>query len=232
MISKDTLSIIANVCTIVSSFSIVYALYFYIKNQLDRRKKFNFSNPEKREAYFLALAKNPIYIEKVVIDSNKFSEKNLSRVLINRYNSSNSVDKEQHLKNGLKFFLSDEAIKSSCIFDSSIIDNMSSILNRYCSLALDGENYFTADSRKVDAWVTLSNGQQFSIKFPIPGELCDDKTFNDIGFGKETLSKLGREVIHDYFLPYLIIYVSKSYDELSKEDAYKLISSFWEIGPS
>lgn len=232
MISKDTLSIIANVCTIVSSFSIVYALYFYIKKQLYRRKKFNFSTPKKRDAYFLELARNPNYIEKVVVDSDKFSEKNLTIALINRYNSSNSSDKEQELKNALKFFFSDEAIKSSFIFDKSIVENMGSILNRYCALALDGEDFFTADSRKVDAWVTLSNGQQFSIKFPIPRELYDDKTFKDIRLGRETFSKLGREVIHNYFLPYLIIYVSKSYNKLSKEDAYYLISSFWEIGPS
>ncbi|EGR4247871.1 hypothetical protein DDM63_17545, partial [Vibrio cholerae] len=56
MFTESNLSLIANICTIVSSFSIVYALYFYIKGKIQESRKLNFSNIEKRSKFFKLVA--------------------------------------------------------------------------------------------------------------------------------------------------------------------------------
>ncbi|WP_218104337.1 hypothetical protein, partial [Methylophaga muralis] len=87
-------------------------------------------------------------------------------------------------------------------------------------------------SKRIDAWVELENIKQFVVKFPIPEGLFDEEVFSEIRFGRKTISSLGSAVLHNYFLPYLMLYVAKNYNSFSKDDSYTVLSVLWEIGPS
>lgn len=228
----ETISLIANICTIVSSFSIVIALYIYIKDKIDKNKKFDFTKKSKRASYIKILSENPLLIDKVTVGRNHIKGKSLSEILLKRYTQAIEGDREVLLKNGLKFLLSNESIQAFKNFNADIYNNFDTIIFRFCSLVIDKDDFYTNNSKKIDAWIELENIKQFIIKFPIPVELLDDKVFSDIRFGQKTISALGNEVMHSYFLPYLILYIARNYRSITKEDTYRIFSVVWEIGPS
>ncbi len=226
------MSYVANVATILSSFTIVIALYVYIENKLQERRKIDLSVPSKRKKYFLILSKNPSLIDKVVVNKRYKKGAKLNEILLGRYNSSAHGDREKILQDGLRFILSDEAIRAFQNLDGTIYNNFDVVLSRFCSLVVDREDFYASDSKKVDAWIQLEKIKQFVVKFPIPEGLLDEEVFSEIRFGSKTISSLGSSIIHNYFLPYLILYVAKNYDLFSKEDTYTVLSVLWEVGPS
>lgn len=232
MISPETMSYAANVATIISSFTIVIALYVYLKNKFQERRKFDFSVPSKRKKYFLILSKDPSLIDKVVVNKRYKKGSTLNEILFGRYSFSNNGDREKILQDGLRFILSDEAIKAFQNLDSTIYNNFDVVLSRFCSLVVDREDFYASDSKRIDAWIELENIKQFVVKFPIPENLFDEEAFSEIRIGKKTISTLGSSVIHNYFLPYLIFYVAKNYSSFSKDDPYTVLSVLWEVGPS
>jgi hypothetical protein len=232
LISPEIVSYTANVATIISSSSIVIALYVYIKNRSQERRKFDFSVPSKRKEYFLILSKNPSLIDKVVVNKRHKRGSKINEILLGRYTASNHGNREKVLQDGLRFILSDEAIKAFINLDSTIYDNFDVVLSRFCSLVVDREDFYASDSKKIDARIDLKKIKQFVVKFPIPESLFDEEVFSEIRFGKKTISSLGSAVIHSYFLPYLILYVAKNYNSFSKDDPYKVFSVLWEVGPS
>ncbi|MBE0440442.1 MAG: hypothetical protein IBX57_11965 [Gammaproteobacteria bacterium] len=232
MISTETMSYIANVATIISSFTIVVALFVYIKNKIQERKKFDFSVPNKRKKYFLILSKNPSLIDKVAVNKRYKKGSKLNAILSSRYNFSANGDIERLLQDGFRFILSDGAIRAFRNLDSAIFDNFDAVLSRFCSLVVDGEDFYASDSEKIDAWIELEKIKQFVVKFPIPQDLFDKEVFSEIRFGGKNISSLGSAVIHNYFLPYLILYVAKNYDSFSKDDPYTVLSVLWKVGPS
>lgn len=232
MISPESISLAANFATIMSSFSIVIALFVYLKYRFEKNRKFDFGVPSKRKRHFPILVKKPSLIGKVVIDKGDIRGSKLSEILLTRYNFSVHGDRENILQNGLRFFLSDEAIKAFQNLDSTISNNLDLVLSRFCSLVIDREDFYAANSKRVDAWVELENIKPFIVKFPIPEDLFDEDIFSEIRFGGATISSLGSEVIQQYFLPYLIFYVAKDYSSFSKNDSYTVLSVLWEMGPS
>jgi hypothetical protein len=232
LITSETMSYAANIATIISSFTIVIALYVYVKNKLQESIKFDFSIQSKRKKFFLILSKNPSLVDRVVLSRMYKKGSGLNEVLLGRYNSSIHGDREKILREGLRFILSDEAIRAFRNLDSTIYNNFDVVLSRFCSLVVDQEDFYAADVKRIDAWIELEKIKQFVVKFPIPEELFDEEIFSDIRFGKKTISSLGSEVIHNYFLPYLMLYVAKRYDSFSKDDPYALLSVIWNIGPS
>jgi len=232
VVSPENISLAANLATIISSFSIVIALYVYLKDRFEKNRKFDFGVASKRKRYFPVLVKKPSLIDKVVIDKDNIKGSELSEILIARYNFSVHGDREKILRNGLRFFLSDEAIKAFPNLDSTIYNNLDLVLSRYCSLVVDREDFYEPSSKKVDAWVELENIKPFIVKFPIPEDLYDEGVFSEIRFGSATISKLGSAVIQKYFLPYLMLYVANEYSSFSKDDSYTVLSVLWEIGPS
>lgn len=232
MVSPETISLAANLATIISSFSIVVALYVYLKDRFEKNRIFDFGVPSKRKKYFPLLVKKPSLIAKVVIGKDYTKGSKLNEILLARYNFSIHGDRENILKNGLRFFLSDEAIKAFPNLDSTIYNNLDSVLSRFCTLVIDREDFYAPGSKRVDAWIELENIKPFVVKFPIPEELFDEAVFSEISFGRATISKLGSAVIQQYFLPYLIFYVAKEYSSFSKDDSYTVLSVLWEIGPS
>lgn len=232
VISPATVSLAANAATIISSFSIVIALYVYLKDRFEKKRRFDFGISSKRKKYYSILAKNPSLIDKVVIEKDDIKGSKLSQILLTRYNFSVHGDREKTLRNGLKFIFSDEAIKGFSNLDSAIYNNLDIVLSRFCSLVIDREDFYTPSSKRVDAWVELENVKPFIVKFPIPEELFDEDVFSKIRFGGATISSLGSAVIQQYFLPYLIFYVAKGYSSFSKDDPYTVLSVLWEIGPS
>lgn len=233
MFTAENISTIANVCTIISSLSIVCALYFYIREKIEKHSVLNFSLAKKRNKYFKAIANNPLAIEKIITQTVKIKKNNLGLVLAEKYNNSIKESREQNLKNGLKFIFSNDAIQAIAILTPEKINNMELILSRFCSLTLDQADFYENDSKRVDAWVNLENEKKFIIKFPIPKNLYDEKIFNDIRFGSDSISNLGNDIIDSYFYPYLIRYVSQQYETITKNDIVTLLSPHsWEIGPS
>ncbi len=232
MISPETMSYAANVATIISSSTIVIALYVYLKNKLQERREFDFSIPSKRKKYFLILSKNPSLIDKVVLNKRYKRGSKLNEILLCRYNFSTHGDREKILQDGLRFILSDEAIKAFQNLDVTIYNNFDVVLSRFCSLVVDREDFYASDSKMIDAWIELEKIKQFVIKFPIPKDLFDEEVFSEIRIGRKTISSLGSTVIHNYFLPYLILYVAKNYNSFSKDDPYTVLSVLWELGPS
>lgn len=232
MASTETISLVANLATIISSFSIVIALYVYLKDRFEKNRKFDFGAQSKRKKYFPILVKEPSLIDKVVIGKGHIKGSKISGILLNRYNSAVHGDREQILRDGLRFFLSDEAIKAFPNLDRTIYNNLDLVLSRYCSLVIDREDLYAPSSKRVDAWIELENIKQFIVKFPIPEDFFDEDVFSEIRFGSATISKLGSAVIQQYFLPYLIFYVAKEYSSFSKDDSYTVLSVLWEIGPS
>lgn len=232
MASPETISLVANLATIISSFTIVIALYVYLKDRFEKNRKFDFGVPSKRARYFPILVKKPSLIDKVVINKGNIKGSELSEILLTRYNFSVHGDREKILRNGLRFFLSDEAIRAFPNLDSTIYNNLDLVLSRYCSLVIDREDFYAPSSKRVDAWIELESIKPFIVKFPIPEDLYDEDVFSEIRFGSATISKLGSAVILQYFLPYLILYVAKEYSSFSKDDSYTVLSVLWEIGPS
>jgi hypothetical protein len=232
VVSPETISLAANLATIISSLSIVTALCVYIKDRFEKNRKFDFGVPSKRKRYFPVLVKKPSLIDKVVIEKGHIKGSELSEILLTRYNLSVHGDREKILRNGLRFFLSDEAIKAFPNLDSTIYNNLDLVLSRYCSLVIDREDFYAPGSKWVDAWVELENIKPFIVKFPIPEDLYDEDAFSEIRFGSTTISKLGNAIIQQYFLPYLMLYVAKEYSSFSKDDSYTVLSVLWEIGPS
>ena len=232
VVSPETISLTANLATIISSFSIVIALYVYLKDRFEKNRRFDFGVPSKRKKYFPILVKRPSLIDKVVIDKGDIKGSKLSEILLTRYKCSVHGDREKILQNGLRFFLSDEAIKAFPNLDSTIYNNLDLVLSRFCSLVVDREDLFAPSAKRVDAWVELESIKPFIVKFPIPEDLFDEDVFSEIRFGRATISKLGSAIIQQYFLPYLIFYVAKEYDSFSKDDTYTVLSVLWEIGPS
>lgn len=232
MVSPGIISLAANLATIVSGFSIVIALFVYLKDRFEKNRKFDFSVSSKRKRYFPILVKKPSLIDKIVIDKGDIKGSRLNEILLTRYNFSVHGDREKILQNGLRFFLSDEAIKAFQNLDSTIYNNLDLVLSRFCSLVIDREDFYAPSSKRVDAWVELENIKQFIVKFPIPEDLFDEDVFSEIRFGRATISSLGSVVIQQYFLPYLIFYVAKDYSSFSKNDSYTVLSVLWEIGPS
>jgi hypothetical protein len=233
MFSEQNLSIIANICTIISSFSIVYALYFYIKEKIKKNRTLDFSNIDKRTKYLKLIAKEPSMLDKVVIKSKNLKNKDFTYILINRHTFAEKSIREKNLRNGLSFILSDTAIQTLGHAFPSAVRDMELILKRYCSLSLDGSDFYGYESKRVDAWVNLKNRGQFVIKFPIPKNLYQEETFNNVRFGKGYIPDFGEEVINSYFFPYLISYVSRTYFDLSENEVVTLVLPHsWEIGPS
>ncbi|AFY61203.1 hypothetical protein [Synechococcus sp. PCC 6312] len=230
--SPETMAYAANVATIISSFTIVIALYVYIKNKFQERRKFDFSIPSKRKKYFLILSKNPSLIDKVVVNKRYKKGSELHEILLGRYLFSIYGDREKILQDGLRFILSDEAISAFQNLDSAIYNNFDVILSRFCSLVVDREDFYTSDSKEIDAWIDLEKIKPFVVKFPIPEGLFNEEVFSEIRYGRKTISSLGSTVIHNYFLPYLILYVAGKYDSFSKDDLYSVLSVLWEVGPS
>ncbi len=234
MFTESNLSLIANICTIVSSFSIVYALYFYIKGKIQESRKLNFSNREKRSKFFKMVAVDQSLISKVEIKSKTLRNRDLTYILSNRNVLTAKNNRENYLKNALRFVFSDKSIQFLTISFPYVASNLDHVLNRYCQLALDGVDFYSMDSKKVDAWVQLSQLGQFVIKFPIPDELYNEERFNNSRWsGDGSIAGLGEEVITDYFFPYLINYVSRKHENLTEADLAILLSPYsWEFGPS
>lgn len=226
------MSYAANIVTIISSFTIVIALSVYLKNKFQERRKFDFSVPLKRKKYFLILSKDPSLIDKVVVNKRYKKGSKLNDILFGRYSFSTNGDRERILQDGLRFILSDEAIKAFQNLDGTIYNNFDVVLSRFCSLVVDREDFYESDSKGIDAWIDLEKINKFVVKFPIPKDLFDEEAFSEIRFGKKTISNFGSSVIHNYFLPYLILYVAKNYSSFSKDDSYTVFSVLWEVGPS
>ncbi|MFM5063291.1 hypothetical protein ACEUBE_19240 [Aeromonas veronii] len=234
MFTESSLSLIANICTIASSFSIVYALYFYIKGKLKESRRLIFSKIKKRSKFFKMVAMDPSLISKIEIESKTIINRDLTFILSYRNSLTAKESRENHLKNALRFVFSDESITLLTISFPYVAKNLDHVLNRYCQLALDSVDFYSLDSKKVDAWVQLPQLGTFVIKFPIPRELYNEERFNNSRWcGNGSIAELGEEVIIDYFFPYLIDYVSKSHKNLNEEDLNILLSPYsWEFGPS
>ncbi len=228
----ETISLIANICTIFSSFSIVIALFVYVREKFIQNKKYNFSNKTKRTNNLRKLVINPHMINKVVLSGEFKKGSQLSDILIGKYKGYTHGDREEILKNGLKFMLSKESIQGFNNFSSKIYNNFDDIMSRFFELVIDRKDYYAQDTKGVDAWIELDNIKQFVVKFPIPAKKFDERKFSEVRYGDKTITTLGDEVLLNYFLPHLIYYVSINYDNLSTDDAYKIFSVVWEVGPS
>ncbi|HIF9093757.1 TPA: hypothetical protein ACX6NR_002731 [Photobacterium damselae] len=234
MFTTDNLSLVANICTIVSSFSIVYAVYFYIKGKIQESRSLNFSNIKKRSKFFKMVAIDLSLVSKVEIKSKAIKNRDLTYILSNRNSLTEKNNRENYLKNALRFIFSDEAIQLLTISFPYVAKNLNHVLNRYCQLALDGVDFYSMDSKTVDAWVQLPQLGQFVIKFPIPNELYNEERFNNSRWsGDGSITGLGEKVVTDYFFPYLINYVSRQHENLTEADMAILLSPYsWEFGPS
>lgn len=232
MTPTDAISLTANLATIISSFSIVFAIYVYVRDKMHENKKLDFSDSKDRAKFFSTLAKNPSLIDKVVIDKGRMKGSSFGEAIMERYKLSAYGDRESLLRDGLRFIFSDEAIKGAGSLDSSIYNNLEVVISRFCSLAVDSENFYTPNCKKIEAWIELDNIKKFIIQFPIPDHMYDENIFSEIRFGKKTISGFGSEIINQYFLPYLILYISKNYSSISKDDAYRVLSVLWEVGPA
>lgn len=142
--------------------------------------------------------------------------------------------RESNLKNALHFILSDQTIELLNISFPYVLKNVNRVLDRYCQLAIDGENFYSSDAKRIDAWVQLPNKVQFIIKFPIPNELYSEEVFNHSRWSSNgSILGLGEEVLMDYFFPYLISYVSRKYVDLTEADKAILLNPYeWELGSS
>ncbi|AWK84719.1 hypothetical protein [Photobacterium damselae] len=234
MFTADNLSLVANICTIVSSFSIVYAVYFYIKGKIQESRSLNFSNIKKRSKFFKMVAIDLSLVSKVEIKSKAIKNRDLTYILSNRNYLTEKNNRENYLKNALRFIFSDEAIQLLTISFPYVAKNLNHVLNRYCQLALDGVDFYSMDSKTVDAWVQLPQLGQFIIKFPIPNELYNEERFNNSRWsGDGSITGLGEKVVTDYFFPYLINYVSRQHENLTEADMAIILSPYsWEFGPS
>ena len=228
----ETISIIANICSIFSSLSIVVALYVYVRGKIIKNRKYDFSVKYKRTKNLNKIIKNTKHIEKVVLSESYEKGAELSDILLSKYRNYALGDREESLRNGLNFMLSKESIQGFNNISPKIYSNFDDIMSRFFELVIDRKNYYTENSKKVDTWIQLENINQFVVKFPIPNELFDETKFSDVRYGSKTITSLGDEVLLKYFLPYLIFYVSINYDKIQPEDAYTIFSVLWEIGPS
>lgn len=234
MFTEINLSIIANVCTIISSFSIVYAVYYYCVDKINGKKRLDFSNVSKRTTFFKLIAKDLTMISKVEIKSKSLKNKDLIYILSNRNMLAAKRQREVNLQNALSFILSDESISLLSISFPYVLMSLDRVLNRYCELALDGASFYNSDVKSVDAWVQLPEKGQFVVKFPIPNNLYNEETFNNSRWsGNGSIAGLGEEIIIDYFFPYLISYVSRKLDNVTDSDVAMLLLPYaWEFGPS
>ena len=228
----ETISLIANICTIFSSLSIVIALFVYVRDKIVQNRKYDFSDLSKRAKNLKKIVKNPKDIERIVLVEKYKKGAGFTEIILSKYKDFAKGDREETFKNGLEFMLSKESIQGFGSLSNQIYNNFDDIVLRFCALVIDREDYFTNDSKKIDAWIQLKNIDQLVVKFPIPSDIFDEKVFSDIRLGSKKISSLDDEVLLKYFLPYLILYVATNYKKIDKDDAYTIFSVLWEVGPS
>jgi len=231
-LKPETISLIANICTIFSSFSIVVALFVYVRDKFIQNRKYDFSNKSKRTKNLKKITKKSKDIRKIVLSESYKKGAGLTEILLSKYRDYAQGDREKNLKNGLEFMLSKESIQGFNNFSPQIYNNFDDIMSRFFELVIDKKDYYTENSKRIDAWIPLKNVKQFVVKFPIPSELFNEKEFSDIRYSNKTITSLGDEILLKYFLPYLIFYISINYDKLEPDDAYTIFSVLWEIGLS
>ncbi|OCL99252.1 hypothetical protein AAX29_01064 [Aliarcobacter thereius] len=225
------LAILANIVTIVGIVPIVYVAFLYVKKIKQENKTIDLSDNKNRSLNFYKLARNQALIDKVIVEKEKNNARTSTEVFIERFKNSNYVKREEIIKNGLRFILSDEAIDSLPIFDSQIYNKLEDVFFDFYDLVMRKKDINKSTLKSLDAWINL-RGKQYSIKFFIPKEYYDKDLIDNIKFGTKTITSFETEVLCKYFLPSLIFYAAKDYESFLPEDTYVLLSSFWEVGIS